>query len=240
MRGEKAVSVPVEVRRSRLQRYAPVLLVAFLIGLFGFLADEVVEGDTANFDHAITMLLRENGDFANPWGPVWLEEAGRDITALGSVSILALIVIATVAFLAMRRRSFTALFLTLAVLSGTLISNVLKELFNRPRPDVEAVARVFTASFPSGHSTLSAVVYLTLAALLIEAVPGRGARAYFIGVGIFLTVIVGISRVYLGVHHPTDVMAGWLLGTSWAIICWVAYRTLMSRRAAHGRPDSAR
>ena len=225
--------------RRRLSGLLPVGSAGLLIGLFGILADEVGEGDTTAFDGQIAGLLRDPGPGASPWGPIWLEEAGRDITALGSVSVLVLVVVGTVIFLVLRGRRRAAVFLSGAVITGTLISNVLKELFNRPRPDVETVARVFTASFPSGHSTLSAVVYLTLAALLAEAVPGRGARAFFLGAGIVLTLLVGFSRVYLGVHHPTDVLAGWMLGISWAILCWAGCRAFIVPKAAHAPDDSA-
>ncbi|MDB5538961.1 MAG: Membrane-associated phospholipid phosphatase, partial [Devosia sp.] len=110
--------------------------------------------------------------------------------------------------------------------SGTALSTGLKILFNRPRPDLGAAATVFTASFPSGHATLSAVVFLTLGALLADSIQRPALKVYFIALSIVLAVIVGISRIYLGVHYPTDVIAGWALGGAWALLCWVGWRAL--------------
>jgi undecaprenyl-diphosphatase len=109
------------------------------------------------------------------------------------------------------------------VLGGVLISQTMKWAYARPRPElVPHGAEVFTASFPSGHSMMSAVVYLTLGALLARTQAARDAKAYILAVGVVLTVLVGVSRVYLGVHWPTDVLAGWVLGGLWAMLCWLA------------------
>jgi undecaprenyl-diphosphatase len=202
---------------------------AALLGGFGMLADEVLEGDTVAFDRAVTLWFRDAGNMSDPLGPVWLEEAGRDLTALGSFSVLGLIVVATVIYYLLAGRRATAAFVAFAVISGTILSNLLKDVFDRPRPDVEAATRVFTASFPSGHSTLSAVVYLTLGVLLAEASADRRLSGFFLGIGIFLTLLVGVSRVYLGVHYPTDVIAGWSLGTAWALLCWAGYKWFVDR-----------
>jgi len=191
--------------------------------VFGFLADEVVEGDTVAFDTTVTSFFREGGNLNDPWGPTWLEEAMRDVTALGSFTLLGFVLIAVVLFLALSGRRRSALFVTLSVIGGTVASTVLKMVFDRPRPDVEAATRVFTASFPSGHTTVSAVVYLTLALLVAEALSDRALKIYFIGVGVFVTFAVGVSRIYIGVHYPTDVLAGWSLGAGWALACWVGY-----------------
>ena len=107
-------------------------------------------------------------------------------------------------------------------IAANMLSNVLKLVFNRHRPDVEASTHVFTASFPSGHATMSAVVYLTLGVLLAKSAPSRGLRSYFIGLAILLAFLVGVSRIYLGMHYPTDVIAGWCVGISWAMLCWAA------------------
>lgn len=198
-------------------------VVALLFG-FGLLAEEVAEGDTISFDRAILLALREASDKDNPIGPMWVEEAARDITALGSFSVLGLIVFAIVAYLYLSGRARTGIYLGFAVLAGTLISTVLKMAFDRPRPEFAASARVFTASFPSGHALISAVVFLTLAALLAESAREPKFRVFFIGLGVFLTVIVGLSRIYLGVHYPTDVLAGWSIGTAWALACAMGLR----------------
>ena len=107
-----------------------------------------------------------------------------------------------------------------SVLLGVLLSNSLKWGFARPRPDlVPREIVVYTASFPSGHTTLSAVVYLTLGALLCRTQSSIAVKAYVLSVAALLTAIIGVSRVYLGVHWPTDVIAGWLIGGAWAFLC---------------------
>ncbi len=194
-------------------------LVAALLFGFGVLADEVVEGATLNWDKSILLLLRVPGDPSSPIGPVWLQEAVRDITALGSFSILSIIVVTAVFHLFLVGRRSTGWFVAIAVVSGTAVSTVLKVIFDRPRPDLTGVARVFTSSFPSGHATVSAVVFLTLGAILADRAPTPRLRAYYLYVAAILTILVGVSRVYLGVHYPTDVLAGWLIGTAWAVLC---------------------
>lgn len=213
---------PIRVPASLVWRVVPALLVAVLLVIFGLLADEVVEGDTLSFDRSILLLFRVPGNPADPIGPAWVEEAVRDITALGSVAILTLVTTLVVVQLLLLRRRHTAVYMLVAVVGGSIISTVLKLLFDRPRPDLEGVARVFTASFPSGHATLSAVVYLTIGAILAGDRAAAGQRAFYLIAAASLTLIVGMSRLYLGVHYPTDVLAGWLLGSAWALLCWSA------------------
>ena len=215
-----AVASPAHPRR---WPYIFAGLAAALLWAFGFVADEVLEGDTVAFDTAVTAFFRE-GD--HPWGPMWLEEAMRDVTAMGSFTILGFLLIVAVLYLSLSGKGRTAIFVAFAVIGGTIISTGLKMVFDRPRPDVEAATRVFTASFPSGHATVSAVVYLTLGLLLAEAMSRRPLKIYFICLGVFMTLAVGISRIYIGVHYPTDVIAGWSLGTAWALVCWAGYSLL--------------
>ncbi len=215
--------------------YAGALAAAALLLGFGLLADEVAEGDTLDFDKAALAALREPGDLHNPIGPPWLEEAARDITALGSFSLLFMIVVVVAGYLMLSGRARTAWFLVGAVIGGTLVSTGLKMLFDRPRPDLTDVARIFTASFPSGHATLSAVVFLTIGALLAGATEFRSHRLFYLGIAILLTLLVGLTRIYLGVHYPTDVLAGWSIGTAWALLCWVG---LMAMRARTGKEPS--
>lgn len=210
------------------------LVAALLLG-FGLLADEVVEGDTLNWDKSILLMLRVPGHPSEPIGPIWLQEAVRDITALGSFSLLTIIVLAVFVHLLLVGRSRTAWFIAVAVVSGTALSSVLKAVFDRPRPDLTGIARVFTASFPSGHATISAVVFLTLGALLAERASTARLRAYYLCVAATLAILVGLSRVYLGVHYPTDVLAGWLIGTAWALICVALARFMRERRSMRPR-----
>jgi undecaprenyl-diphosphatase len=204
-----------------------VLLIAGGVWAFVELADEVLEGETATIDRALLLLLRTPGDPSDPLGPPWFEEIVRDLTALGGIAVLTLLTLVVAAFLALRRMRGAAWLLLLATGSGMLASFALKDLFDRPRPDlVPHGMHVASASFPSGHSMMAAIVYLTLGALLARVQPKRRIKAFVLSVSILLAVIVGISRVYLGVHWPTDVLAGWTVGAAWALMFWLLARWL--------------
>lgn len=220
-----------------------ILLAAFVAGtslwLFGAIADEVLEGEARAFDRAVLLALRAPGDRADPLGPAWFEAAARDVTALGSFTVLAIVTLAALGYLSMIRRRGAALLLAVAVGGGAVLSTLLKELFGRPRPDLVAHgAEVFTASFPSGHAMMSTVTYLTLAAVLARLQPRRRVKLYLLAVGIVVALLVGASRVYLGVHWPTDVVAGWSLGAAWATGAWglaLALQSMNERRSEPGR-----
>lgn len=220
----------------------PVLLCVLIIsgGVWGFveLADTVMEGETQNLDEKLLLAFRAAADLSDPIGPGWVEEMGRDFTALGGVAVLVIISTFTLGYLLISRYYHAALFMLVSVSGGWLISTLLKMGFDRPRPDlVSHGSIVYTASFPSGHSMMAAVTYLTLAALLIRMQPKRRLKAYLLLVAILITVLVGISRVYLGVHWPTDVLAGWTAGAAWASLCWVVARWLQQRGAVEQSVD---
>jgi undecaprenyl-diphosphatase len=144
--------------------------------------------------------------------------------------VLGLAVLAITGFLALQGLYRTSLFVLLASSGGWLVNTALKAMFNRTRPDVVPHLReVMTSSFPSGHALTSAAVYLTLGALLMRIAQGRVAKFYCMAMAMLVTILVGSSRVYLGVHYPTDVLAGWLIGLSWALLCWVTERTIERR-----------
>lgn len=209
---------------------AGIVAAAFAILAFAVLAAEVVDGETRAFDERILLSFRVTGSPSVLAGPPWLKESMRDITALGSTAVLSIVVAAVAGFLAVSGLRHAAVMVLLSVLSGVMLSNSLKAGFSRARPEfIPPDMIVYTASFPSGHTTLSAVVYLTLGALLCRTQPSRAVKAYVLSGAAFLTVIVGISRVYLGVHWPTDVIAGWLVGGTWALLCWFAMLWLQSR-----------
>ncbi len=210
-------------------------------GLWAFagVAEEVLEGDTRAFDTALLLALRSPGDLSDPLGPRWLEEFGRDVTGLGSVGILTFVAGASIVYLLLLGKPRTALFVFVAIGGGVALSFALKAGFARPRPDlVPHGAYVYTTSFPSGHAMKSALVYLTLGALLARFEPRRRVEAYFLVLAIVTTLSVGVSRVYLGVHWPTDVLAGWTAGASWATVCWIAAIWLQQRRTLE-RPAGA-
>ena len=206
-----------------------VFLCASLIWTFGAIAEEVVEGDTHRLDMAILMALRTPGNPTDLIGPPWAEEMMRDLTALGSYAFVTLVVVAATGYLLLVRKRALAVLMVVAVAGGMLISNLLKSGFDRPRPDLEHAARVFTPSVPSGHAMLSAVTFLTLGALLTRVNVDWRAKLYFLAVAVLLTIIIGISRIYLGVHYPSDVIAGWCVGSAWALLCWAAALWLQAR-----------
>jgi undecaprenyl-diphosphatase len=196
-------------------------------GLWVFVevADEVLEGEAAAVDRTLLLMFRSSTDAAEMLGPAWLESAARDITALGGLAVLGLIVAIAAGFLFLAGRRRTALFVAAATGGGALASTVLKLAFSRPRPDlVPHAAEVTSASFPSGHAMVSAVVYLTLAALLARLVATNRLKVYIIGVAVLLTLLIGVSRIYLGVHWPSDVLAGWAAGSAWALGSWAVAR----------------
>jgi undecaprenyl-diphosphatase len=210
---------------------ALVLLVATAIWGFIELADEVIEGETRAMDRAILLALRNPHDLSDPLGPKWLEELFRDFTALGGVGVLVFISLGVAGYLVLQRKYRALLLLFVAVAGGMLLSSALKAGFARPRPDlVPHGAYVYTASFPSGHALMATATYLTLGALLARILPDRRTRLFLLAMAIVLSLLVGISRVYLGVHWPSDVAAGWMAGSAWALLWWLVARWLQRRR----------
>lgn len=211
-----------------------LLLLIVVCGVWAFIAiaGEVREGDTKAFDQWALKSLRQAGNPDEPIGPPWMAEVGRDLTALGGVAVLALFTLIVAGYLWLDGKHRAMWFLLLAVGGGALVSQGLKSFFDRPRPDlVKHLTDVYTASFPSGHAMLSAVVYLTLGAMLVPLV-SRRLKVYVLGVALLLTFLVGVSRVYMGVHYPTDVLAGWAAGLVWATLSQLVLRQLQRRGEA--------
>lgn len=198
-----------------------LVLIAAGVWLFIGLAGEVKEGDTKVLDQAVLLALREPADLSDPIGPPEMEEAVRDFTALGSIVVLSLLTLAVCGFLLLDGKARVALLIFVAVAGGLAGGQLLKAGFQRPRPDlVPHRAVVSSSSFPSGHSMNAAATYLTLGALLARIQKRRRLRAFVLTLAAFFTLLVGFSRVYLGVHWPTDVLAGWTAGGVWAFLCW--------------------
>lgn len=210
-------------------------LIALLLAsslLWGFieLAEAVVGSETRALDTRIILMLRNPADLSDPIGPAWVEELARDFTALGGVGVLTLLTVAVAGFLWLRRQRHSAWFLVLSVSTGIVLSQVLKSVFDRPRPDlVPHGSHVYTASFPSGHSMMAAIVYLTLAVLVTRSLDRWALKVYVMFLAISATLMVGVSRVYLGVHWPSDVLAGWIVGAAWALLCAMVARWLARR-----------
>jgi undecaprenyl-diphosphatase len=197
-----------------------ILIVAGGVLIFSELM-EMIEGEPHAFDRFVLLALRSPTDSSDPVGAGWVELMFRDITSLGGAAILTLMTAAVIGFLLIDGKQAAANFVLASVAGGSLLSTILKLIFARPRPNiVPHLVEVSSASFPSGHAMLSAVVYLTLGALLSRVEGPPRIKIYILSVAILLTFLVGVSRVYLGVHWPTDVLAGWCAGAAWATLCW--------------------
>jgi undecaprenyl-diphosphatase len=202
----------------------PIVALGFvallLLGLVWF-GHEVREGDAAGVDRAIMLAMRVPGHPEQPLGPYWLPSAVRDVTALGSSTVLTMVVLITALFLGLQARFRSALLVLGATTLGALVVTLVKALIERSRPDL--IGRLMdeaSSSFPSGHAANSAIVYLTLATLLFPVVRGWRMRGFVLGVAMLLVGMIGVSRVYLGVHWPSDVLAGWAFGAGWALLWW--------------------
>jgi undecaprenyl-diphosphatase len=224
------------MRQPEIWLLGGLLLIAALLLIFIFIAQDVFEGETAAFDRSAILAFRSASNISDPVGPPWVEEAVRDITALGSTIVVVILSGAVIFYLLLLRRRGPALLLLISLAGGTALNDLVKYIFDRPRPDlVLHGTQVFTSSFPSGHAAVSAVVYLTLGALLARDAPSFAVKIYVMAVAIFLVFLIGVSRVFLGVHYPTDVLAGWCIGSAWALTCWLAADRLHQERTAETR-----
>lgn len=224
----------------------PWVIIVAAAGYAVFIATALAvnAGWTTDLDRALFLSLRDGADTGDPVGPLWFEDTAAEITALGGYPLLLLITLLVVGALLILRKGAAALFLVLALAGGSLLSSSLKQLFARPRPDlVDHLDRTFTLSFPSGHATVSMLTLLTLAAIASRFVPNLAFRVYAIVAAVLISVLIGASRVYLGVHWPSDVIAGWALGIGWACTIWLLAHAINQRsrtNASLGRsaPDN--
>ncbi len=235
----RPLSAWLALARTEITPLALLLGAAVLALGFWHIAEEMTEGDTHRIDLAILYALRQPGAPAQPIGPPWLTLAAVDLTSLGSIAVLGVILLLVCGlFLSLRRWRETVV-LVLASAGGLALSDGLKLAFGRERPPQALhVVQVINASFPSGHAMLSAVAYLTLGALAAHFATRRRVKIYALTAAMILTLAVGSSRVYLGVHWPSDVLAGWCVGAAWAMVCWLgAY--LWERRIRAGSTAEA-
>ncbi len=217
--GERGISS--DARRFELKQLAAVALIGAGAACLAVFAGLVMGGRTRAFDEWLLLWLREGGDPRNPIGPAWFEEMVRDVSALGSTFVLTFAVAVVAAYLWIVKAPQKAAFLVAACAAGALMNQLLKLGFGRERPDIVPHQTLATGeSFPSGHTTNSAIIYLMLGMMLARVETSYPAKVFIFLVCVLLTVLVGLSRIYLGVHWPTDVIAGWALGAIWVLLSW--------------------
>ncbi|MGN6820858.1 MAG: phosphatase PAP2 family protein [Sphingomonas sp.] len=215
---------------------AVALFAVSLVLLGAHVADELIEGERFSFDARLLLALRVPGHPQTPVGPAWLLQSAVDISALGGYTLMWLFGIAGLAWLIAAGKRAEAGWIAVSLVGSSVIDGLLKNWIARPRPElVPHLVQVTNASFPSGHAMISSAVYLTLGLMLAEGIDrdgwrGRAGRVAVVAFFSGLAVLIGMSRVYLGVHWPSDVLAGWCFGTAWALAVWMADRWLTRRR----------
>jgi undecaprenyl-diphosphatase len=206
------------------------------VWLFVELAADAPDGDYLFIETPLMEALRRDG---GPIGPWWFTEAMRDATALGGAAFIILMTLLVVGYLCLSRRFRVAALIAIATAGGAALNEGLKAAFGRERPDTALhLVEVRSMSFPSGHAMAGSIFYLTIGALLARTAHRRREKTYLVGCAVLLTVLVGFSRVYLGVHYPTDVLAGWSAGVAWALLCWFIADWLARRGALREEADA--
>lgn len=217
--------------RAEVAALAALLIVTLSVMTFIEVADDMTEADGQAFDQAVLHWMQPVA--GDPRGPWWLQEAAADLTSLGGISVLTLFALIAVVFLLIQGKRLSAALMVIGLAGGVALSEGLKALFERARPPAAFQAvDTLNASFPSGHALLSTVFYLTLGVMLTRAFQQRRLKAFVLGAGILIALLIGLTRVYLGAHWATDVMAGWCAGAAWAMTLWLA-AYLVQRRQAH-------
>ena len=196
---------------------------AFIVWAFAELADEVVEGESRRFDRAVLLWI-------NAHSPEWLDGPMRLVTALGYYwVVMPLLAVAVLGFYLAGWR-LSAILVLVSTVGGSLLTAVLKAVFERSRPEVfESGYKAAFYSFPSGHATVAVGFYGALTLILAYRLRGY-ARWIVVAFGVLLVLLIGFSRLYLGVHYPTDVLAGFLAAPLWLVFVGAAYVTWLSIR----------
>lgn len=235
LRVQHSVSRALKFARHELGVVVALGVIAGGLVAFMDLAEDLVEGDNQSFDEAVLAWTHPFADTRDAIGPDWLQTAMLDFTALGSLAVLVLFALIAVGFLLMQKKPWSALMLSLALGGGLALSEVMKGLFERGRPpEIYQAVETINASFPSGHTLMSTVFYLTLGVMLERVFARRRLKIYVISVAILIAILVGISRVYLAAHWASDVLAGWSLGAAWAMICWLVAYWIQRHQAKRG------
>ncbi len=186
-------------------------------------------GDGFNLDVTVWQWLQAFSSGDDPWVPAMVEVV-RDATALGSNLVLAMLVTGVAGFLLLNQKKSLATWLVATAVTALLLNHGLKEWIDRARPDeLLQAARVFTPSFPSAHAMLSATIYSALA-VVITSHRSSTQNLYVYTVAGLLILLVGLSRLYLGVHWLTDVLGGWAVGLAWTWVSWQVWRKFYRER----------
>lgn len=221
-------------------RHPPFVFIAMaaLAGamlVLAVLGRTIAGGERFAFDSGIMLWLRQAGNPAVPAGPLWLKQAMIDVTALGGETVLTLAAAVTILFLAVNRHLLAAALVFAGTTTGSIAVALAKHLVGRERPAlVDHLVEVGSASFPSGHAANGAIIYLTIALVSIQVVHRHSARVFLLAAALLLVAAIGASRVYLGVHWPSDVLAGWSFGTLWALAWWALGSWLRTRSQTNG------
>ena len=209
-----------------ITRESILLAVLVLMGTTGWIfhdiQDDIRSGTPSDLDERILLLFRVPGSPEVLRGPGWIENAVRDLTSLGGRAVLTLVTLAVSGFFLLRRQFRPLIFLWIVVISGTVLMGELKTFYARPRPGLSLrLAGESSLSFPSGHAMMSTMIYMTLAVMVAEFQKSGRLRVYIVGFAAFLATLIGLTRVILGMHYPSDVVAGWTVGLCWALFCWL-------------------
>lgn len=218
-------------------RHPPFVFIAMAalagaVAILALIGRTVGNGHVFAFDRDVMLALRQT-DRLTPVGPDWLRQAVIDVTALGGETVLTLVIALTIGFLIVNRHLLTAALVFGGTVSGSIGVALAKQLVGRERPAlVDHLVEVGSASFPSGHAANSAIIYLTIALTVMQIVPAKRARWFLFAATLLLVTAIGVSRVYLGVHWPSDVLAGWSFGALWALAWWALGHRLRRRSPA--------
>lgn len=222
----------VGVARTEFAALGALMIVVLGAMTFVEIADDMTEADGQAFDQMVLHWMQPVP--GQPRGPWWLHEAAGDITSLGGIAVLGLFAIVAIGMLLILRKRLSALLLVVGLAGGVGLSEGLKALFERERPPaVYQAVETLNASFPSGHALLSTVFYLSVAVMMTRAFPRKRLKAYVLGVGMVFALMVGLTRVYLGAHWASDVMAGWCVGAAWAMALWLVSYAVERRQKRH-------
>jgi len=222
----------LRIARTEIAALSALLIIALGVMTFVEVADDMTEADGQMFDQAVLHWLQPVA--GQPRGPWWLQEAAADLTSLGGISVLTLFAVIAFSFLLIQRKRLSALLLVVGLIGGVGLSEGLKALFERARPPVAYQAvETLNASFPSGHALLSTVFYLTLGVMLTRAFPKKRLKAFVLGSAMLIALLIGLTRVYLGAHWASDVIAGWCAGAAWAMALWLVAYAIERRQVVH-------